>query len=559
MATRTKSAVLKETTLDYLKTIDPANPPTAHVIEAELLDRIAETFGFENSTKPKNQQWHIPDTLSFAQIAEIVNYLYPVCSIPCAGENSDPSYDVMAIYQDSGPNAGTYGTSEDTFRKIARDYNYNLSAREFTEFMQVLHDIAPRKLLTQEQDFVAVNNGIFNYKNKTLLPFSPKFVFLSKSHVDYIPNAINPVLHNPDDNTDWDIESWMTDLSDDPEIVTLLWEILGAIIRPNVHWNKSAWLYSETGNNGKGTLCELMRQLCGPGTYASISISDFSKEFVLEPLIRATAIIVDENDVGSFIDKAANLKAVITNDVIQINRKFKTPVSFQFRGFMVQCLNEFPRIKDKSDSFYRRQIFIPMAKCFTGRERKYIKSDYLHRKEVLEYVLCKVLNTDYYSLSEPQACKNVLSEYKDFNDPIRQFADEILPELTWDFAPFAFLYDIYKIWFKKNSPSGSPQGRNTFINDLLNILPTIPDWMCLGKRVQSRPGVMMSKPEPLIVKWDLNDWKNPAYTGSDINKICTYVPTNPLRGIQRVGVPSGPAPQPVAPANDEEPQDEPAF
>src|SRR5699024_12115213 len=115
-------------------------------------------------------------------------------------------------------------------------------------------------------------------------------------------------------------ESWMKELSDDSEIVNLLWEILGAIIRPLVPWNKSAWFYSEKGNNGKGTLCELMRQLCGSGSYASIPLADMGKDFMLEPLTRASAIIVDENDVGTYIDKAANLKAIITNDVIQINK-----------------------------------------------------------------------------------------------------------------------------------------------------------------------------------------------------------------------------------------------
>ena len=141
-----------------------------------------------------------------------------------------------------------------------------------------------------------------------------------------------------------------------------------------------------------------MRQLFGKGTYASIPLSDFSKDFMLEPLISATAIIVDENDVGTYIDKAANLKAVVTNDVIQINRKFKSPVAYQFKGFMVQSLNEMVKVKDRSDSFYRRQLFIPFTKCFTGKERKYIKNDYLQRPEVLEYVMYKVLNMNYYEM-----------------------------------------------------------------------------------------------------------------------------------------------------------------
>jgi putative DNA primase/helicase len=185
-------------------------------------------------------------------------------------------------------------------------------------------------------------------------------------------------------------------------------------------------MYSEKGNNGKGTLCVLMRQLVGEGRYASIPLKDFGKDFMLEPLIRATSVIVDENDVGTYIDKAANLKAVITGDTIQVNRKFKQPIFFKFKGFMVQCLNEMPRVKDKSDSFYRRQLFIPFTKCFTGAERKYIKDDYLKRKEVVEYVMYKVLNINYYEFDVPEACKNALEEYKEFNDPVRQFMSEII-------------------------------------------------------------------------------------------------------------------------------------
>ena len=112
----------------------------------------------------------------------------------------------------------------------------------------------------------------------------------------------------------------MKSLHDNPDIIELFWQIVAASIRPNTRWNKSAWLYSETGNNGKGSLCALIRNVCGPGTHASIPISEFTKEFGLEPLLRISAIITDENDVGAFIDKAANLKACITNDVVLINR-----------------------------------------------------------------------------------------------------------------------------------------------------------------------------------------------------------------------------------------------
>lgn len=540
----TKNQVLASVTEEYLQNLDPNKTPLE--IESELLDAMKYEFEMHNSVADKGQKWRYPDFLSHTQIAAVLAKLYPICKIACAGENSDTDYDLLAVYQEDGPDKGIYLTSEDAIRRLARQFNFNLTRKDFEEISLALRDIVPRKSRCTDPDLIAVNNGIFNYADKQLYDFDPKYVFLTKSHVNYNSNATNIIIHNPVDNTDWDVESWISELSDDKEIVNVIWEILGAIIRPNVRWNKSAWFYSETGNNGKGTLCELMRQLCGAGAFASIPLSEFGKDFVLEPLTRATAIIVDENDVGTFIDKAANVKAVITNDVIQINRKFKTPIAYQFYGFMVQCLNEFPRIKDKSDSFYRRQLFIPFDKCFTGHERRYIKNDYLHRKEVLEYVMKRVLGMNYYELSEPAACKNILDEYKAFNDPIRQFWEEISEQLVWDLIPYGFIYALYKAWFKLNSPSGAVQGKNTFINDLLNVIKDDPNWYG-DKTTTVKVAHRMDQPELLIATYGLTDWQRQNYHGNDLKIQCTpnLMNTQVFRGLQRVA-------NIIQPNNDEE-------
>ena len=253
---------------------------------------------------------------------------------------------------------------------------------------------------------------------------------------------------------------------------------------------------------------------------------------MLEPLIGTSAIIVDENDVGTYLDKVGNLKAVITGDVIQINMKFKTPISFRYKGFMVQCLNELPRIKDKSDSFYRRQLFIPFTKSFTGKERKYIKDDYLNRKEVLEYVLFRVLNMNYDDFDVPQECKDVLDEYKSFNDPVRQFMEEIMPQLVWDLVPFTFLYDLYKAWYKRNIADRDTKSLKVFKKDLLNVLPEYSDWSYEDKTY--KPGSKMDKPEPLIFDYKLEEFYNPNYKGNDVNKICQPMKKSSYTGIVRV-------------------------
>ena len=363
-----------------------------------------------------------------AQIADILLHTHHIKQLALAGLDNSDEYDILGVYQPDGENEGLYITDQRVFDRLIREYDYTIDDKGIKEVMKKLQAFAPRTARCTEKDFVAVRNGIFDYRSKTLLPFSHEYVFTAKSKVNYNPNARNIVIHNPDDGTDWDVESWMEDLFDDPELVQLMWEVIGAVLRPNVPWNKSTWFLSETGNNGKGTLCALMRNTLGAGTHASIPLLDFSKDFVLVPLITANSVIVDENSVGIFIDSADNLKAAITGDVILVNRKFKDPVMIKFRGMIIQCVNEVPRVRDRSQSFMRRFLIIPFTKCFTGVERKYIKEDYLARKEVLEYVLYKVLNMNYYELSNPAACVRMMEEFRIYNGPVELFAEEILPQ-----------------------------------------------------------------------------------------------------------------------------------
>ncbi|KIA72681.1 prophage DNA primase [Arthrobacter sp. MWB30] len=536
-----QNEIIRSATQNYLLDLDLKNPPAASVIEKELIDKVNAEIAIENTVRDKDNRIIPLRTLTNTQIAEIMLKLNRVVRIAPAGKNTDRDYDLLAIYAAAGDDEGIYVTSEDNFRSVARQYNYGLTTNDFKEVHAALKDGAPRTHPCDDRDLVAVRNGIFDYRSKTLRSFNPKLVFLSKSQVNYNPQAINVPITHPGDKSVWDVESWMQELSDDPEIVELLWQILGAIVRPHVRWNKSAWFYSEAGNNGKGTLCQLMRNLTGPTSHASIPINDFGKDFMLEPLTRASAIIVDENDVGTFVDKAANLKAIITNDVISINRKHKTPISYQFWGFMVQCLNEFPRIKDKSDSFYRRQLFVPFTKNFEGVERKYIKDDYLHRQDVLEYVLKRVLHMDFYDLAEPEATKLVLAEYKEFNDPVRAFFREFEEQFVWDLLPFQFLYDLYRAWFAQTSPSGSPVGRNIFNKDLLAIVRKSEIWYCADKEAKIRPARKLSKPEPLIVEYELKDWVNKSYSGTTVSQRALPFPLKAnYRGLLRRVPNSGP-------------------
>ena len=511
-------------TREYLDDIDIDCPPEPKEIRDELIPKVNVEIRTHNQTVvDKKQEWAYISDLTAYQIALILCKLHNICAISFTDDINDGESKDIGVYQTDGFDKGIYLTNPDVLSKMVRVYHKGNTKKIYDEVIRVIRDCTETKVRCNDPDLVPVNNGIFDYKTKQLLPFDPDFIFTSKSHVDYIDNPVNPVIHNNDDNTDWDVESWLEELTDDKEITQLLWETIGAIVRPNVRWNKILWFYSTKGNNGKGTLCHLMRNICGIGAHTSISLSKLDKDSMLDRLTRVSAIITDENDVGTFIDKAAHLKEIATQDVITIDRKYRSTISFRFKGIMIQCLNEMPRSKDKSDSFYRRQILVPFEKCFTGAERTYIKDDYLNRVDVLEYVLHKVLNMNYYQLSEPTVCADILSQYKGYNDPLRQFVEEVLPECKWDLLPWSFLYDLYKAWFKQNVPMGSPQGSRTFIMNMKELTETSLQWYSTGDTV-ARSITHITVPEPLIMEYNLTNWMSTTYKGNDVDKIC--MPSN---------------------------------
>lgn len=498
-------------------------------IVEQVVSLVKREFCKHNENLPEKSRMRIPVDLTPAMIAKIMLNMYCIRNINLAGVTSKKEYDILGVYQEDGPDKGIYISDEYKIRNMIHEFNPELTEKQINHTINLLKIEAPRVERCCNPDLIAINNGIFNYKTKIVEPFDPEYVFTAKCRINYNPTATNVVIHNEQDNTDWNVEDWVLELFDDPEIAECIWQIIGAIIRPNVRWGKAAWFVSQKGNNGKGTLCHLMRNLAGNNSYAAIKLSDFGKDFMLEPLIHSTCIITDENDVGTFIDKAAELKAIITNDVIQMNRKFKVPIAYQFRGFMVQCVNEMPRTKDRSESFYRRSLFIPFEKCYTGIERKYIKDDYLNRPEVLEYVLYRILNMNYYEISEPEACKKALEEYKVFNDPVKDFLLEITEEASWDCIPSQLLYDMYKGWSKSNNPNGSIQGRNTFLNDVKSSIGYVNGWYYVDSKSPMRISGRMDCDEPLLYEYNCTDWMENPKTEDGRVKI------KPVKKKDRVG------------------------
>lgn len=351
------------------------------------------------------------------------------------------------------------------------------------------------------------------------IPYSEGVYVTSHGDVDYDPTATNPHYHNDEDGTDWDFDSWLLDLFDgDPEMVEFFWQIVARLIRPFRPATGIVLFTATTGNNGKGTLVALFRELVGKQAWTSVPLAEFAERFGLKDLINAQVVLTDENRMEFNFDGADRLKAAADGSAFKVEIRYKGYVNMRFPGLMIQCVNELPRIKDKTGSWYRRLAVVPFTKSFTGHERKYIKSDYLKRPEVLAYVKKRAIETEVEDIDlhdlMPDKCKAALEDYKLTNDPVRQYWEEISSQLVWNRIPGTFLYDLYCAWNRRNNPSGNAVSKIVFNRQLAEIIKDDPIWINkMGKNDTIRKDKSNDLPEHLIIEYDLRNWMNRTYQG----------------------------------------------
>lgn len=551
MTYETQDMVVMEQLEAFLEDLDTTTPLLE--LGADLLSATNSAINSINSQRTKDEpKIKTLSALLPVQVAGIIQKTNHIIRIDYSKYGSDRESSPLAMYVADGPGAGIYTTEVELIARIIKEIAPSQGIRFKDEVVAILKMEAPQKQRESNENLIPLNNAIYDYRHKILMDFDPEYIFISKSNVDYNPSATDKVIKNPD-GTDWTFLSWLDELSDEPEFSTLILQILGACLRSNCSWNKAAFLYSTVGMNGKGTVAELARNLLGHQSSASIPLADMGKDFSLDALRYASAIIVDENDVGTYIDKAANLKAIITGDALAVNAKFKPIMSVSFKGMMIQCLNALPKVKDKSNSLLRRMIFLPFTKSFVGQEKKYIKDDYLKRPEVLEFVVKYVLEDlpDYYEIIEPEFTKHALEEFRESNDPVIEFINDFNELATWDMISWQWLYKFFQGWCKEYGTDMS--GKNLKSSDFKKSIKTLIDygqlegWEYRDSKDGDSPfytsNSNLDEPEPLLYEYKVTDlWGQNMRINQRIDpKRDAFVDRVPdrMHGIARVGATNG--------------------
>lgn len=483
---------------------------------------------FNASVKSKLQR-KIPEQITFFEAAVLLMHRYHFRNV-----YTDKGYKntQLAMYIDSGDKKGIYSTNPKDMTYLLYHIAPMFDSRLKKEVLINIEQVVPEIKQNESPDLTAVHNGIFDKKNQKLLPFDPKYVFLSKLDTDYNANAKQPTYTFSDGET-WTPDELFKVASDDPETETLLWQVAADFFQPNYTREKSIFLYSEKGNNGKGTYGTLLESIVGDNNVAHLAVDDLKHEFLKETLIGKVGNIAHENNVNEYIDNVRDFKALVTGDNILVNRKYEKPIHLQFKGTNIQMFNGLPKTKDKSASFYRRLLLVPFIRSFTNNgQRPEIKNVFIHKTEVKEYVLMKALHLQFTEFIEPCQSKEALRQYKEENDPVIEFWEDISPDLRWDLLPSSFLYDLFLEYHRRTNPSGYPISRQSFLSSLRNYLEDSTEWFD-RTNIKVHTGDKMVADEPLITEYNLQNWVDPTYRGKDLVKLRDFHRKVNYRGFIR--------------------------
>lgn len=354
----------------------------------------------------------------------------------------------LGMYQ--GDLEGTYTTNEDKIEAIIMQQAPSLSAVKIREVYQKIKWQAAMNLkveLTHDKNLIPVENGVFDIKTKTLLPFDKKYIFTSKVMTPFNPDAKEPTIGEDK----WTPSKWIMELANgDKDVYTLFWQVIHAAANGSFSYRKSIWLFGN-GNDGKGTFQKLIMSVVGAKNVASLKANEFSQRFALSAMEGKTCVIGDDVPANVFLDDSSNFNSVVTGDPVMIEKKNRQPYSAILTVTVIQSTNEMPKFKNNSNGTMRRLLIVPFTKEFSGDNDNWkIKDDYVTRPEVCEWVLKNaLLNYDFDKFIEPEVTKQQLEEFKQDNNPLSNFKEEVFDKYNPDVIPTDALFKYYVAYQKE--------------------------------------------------------------------------------------------------------------
>ncbi len=280
----------------------------------------------------------------------------------------------------------------------------------------------------------------------------------------------------------------------DDHRIEVLQEFMGLTFFPRDTRFETFLIFVGKGANGKSTILRTWEALLGPQNVTHVPLDALGGEFRLYDMQGKLANIASDM---KRMDKweEGRLKELTSGEAIQVNRKFKSPVTMVPTARLIFACNELPQISDRSEGIWRRIIAMPLNVQFASAQMDRQRAARLREElpGIFNWAIegAKRLYAQN-AFTRCSVCEQCAGEHRQHSDPFLQFVDEEVVQGPEQKVVASTLYKAYVEFCQNNGRK--PKSSSEFGKQVLDLPNVSKQRQGIGERKWEYLGIGLRNP-----------------------------------------------------------------
>jgi len=315
-----------------------------------------------------------------------------------------------------------------------------------------------------DPNIITIENGIFNISTGKLIPHTP--TNLSKV---LIPCSFIENVNDISETLFWEylISTCTIDDKLDEEMLDDILELMASCFVKNKVDEKS-WILLGNGDNGKSVLLLLLNSMLGEVNVSNIALQDLvTNPFAAARLDGKLANIYTDLK-STALRNEEKIKNLSSGEPMHVEHKYKDGFDMVTYAKLIFSCNQFPKVYDQSDGFFRRWIIIEFKRKFAlgdpNRDEKLkekLVTDQKGKDLIFSYLMNhaeKLLRTGKFRY--PLSHVEIRAFWNANANPLDRFIDECIIDKEGSKKTKRETFKFYEQWCYDNGIK--PLGKGQF-------------------------------------------------------------------------------------------------
>lgn len=316
------------------------------------------------------------------------------------------------------------------------------------------------------EEMLSFRNGLLHTPTRAFRPVTRRLFTLNALTFDYTPTAPRPL-------------EWLRFLhqlwGNDAESLETLQELMGLLLTDDTSFQK-VFLLVGPARSGKGTIGRVLQALVGEANYCAPTLNGLGQQHGLEALVAKRLAVISDARLSGRADQSVvveNLLRISGEDVIGVQRKYKSDWTSRLRVRFLLLSNEVPALMDQSGALASRFVVLQLRRSFYGHEDRGLEAKLL--AELPGILLWALEGLDRLRargyFRQPDTGAEAVRQLEALASPIKAFVEERCELASDATADSATLYGAWSAWC---ADQGRPPGTvPIFGRNLLSAYPEL--------------------------------------------------------------------------------------